>query len=74
MNKSILVGLVAIGLVGCSGGDVNDQPTDAVTAEAPVAEVAAPAEAPVVEEAPAADAEVVQPSASEPAAEPVVVQ
>ena len=48
MNKSILVGIVALGLAAC-GGNVEDQPTDAVTAEAPAVEV--------VEEVPA-DAEV----------------
>jgi hypothetical protein len=63
MNKSIIVGLVALGLAAC-GGAVEDQPTDAVTAEAPAAEVVeeAPADAAVAEEAPApaaADGEVV---------------
>jgi ABC-type glycerol-3-phosphate transport system substrate-binding protein len=38
MNKSIIVGLVALGLTAC-GGAVEDQPTDAVTAEAPAVEV-----------------------------------
>lgn len=60
MNKSILVGLVALGLVACSGGDVNDQPTDAVTTEAPAAEAA-----PVAEEAAPADAAVVEAPAAE---------
>lgn len=55
MNKSILVGLVAVGLIGCSGGDVNDQPTDAVTAEETVVTEPEAAAA----EAPAADAGVV---------------
>lgn len=55
MNKSILVGLVAVGLVACSGGDVNDQPTDAVTAEETVVTEPEAAAA----EAPAADAGVV---------------
>jgi hypothetical protein len=41
MNKSIIVGLVALGLTAC-GGAVEDQPTDAVTAEAPADEAAAP--------------------------------
>lgn len=48
MNKSIVVGIVALGLAACSGG-VEDQPTDAVTAEAPAAE----ATTEVVEVAPA---------------------
>ena len=56
MNKSIIVGLVALGLAACAD-KVEDQPTDAVTAEAPAADAAAPAEAPadaaVVEAAPA---------------------
>jgi hypothetical protein len=62
MNKSIIVGLVALGLTACSGA-VEDQPTDAVTAEAPAEEVAAPAEAPAAEvavEAAPADAAVVE--------------
>lgn len=46
MNKSIVVGIVALGLAAC-GGNVEDQPTDAVTAEAPAVEV--------VEEVPAAE-------------------
>jgi hypothetical protein len=56
MNKSIIVGLVALGLTAC-GGAVEDQPTDAVTAEAPAAEVSEPEAA--AAEAPAADAGVV---------------
>lgn len=53
MNKSIIVGVLALGLAAC-GGNVEDQPTDAVTAEAPAAEVAveetaAPAEETAVE-------------------------
>ena len=44
MKKSILVGIVALGLTACAE-KVEDQPTDAVTAEAPAAE-ASPAEAP----------------------------
>jgi len=50
MTKSILVGLVALGLVGCGAKE------EAAVEAAPAAEVAA--EAPVAEEAPAADAAV----------------
>ena len=59
MSKLILVGLVACGAK-----------EEAAVEAAPAAEVAAPAE----EAAPAADAVVAEPSASEPAAEPVVTQ
>lgn len=60
MKKSILIGLIALGLVACSDNDnVNDQPTDAVTVDAPAVEeapaVEASAEVEVVEEAPAAE-------------------
>lgn len=61
MKKSILVGIVALGLTACAE-KVEDQPTDAVTAEAPAAE-AAPAEAPAADaavEAAPADAVVVE--------------
>ena len=58
MNKSIVIGLVALGLAACSG-EVADQPTDAVTTEAP-AEAA-----PVAEEAASADAVVVEAPAAE---------
>jgi len=70
MNKSIIVGLVALGLAACSGA-VEDQPTDAVTAEAPAADAAAPveaapaADAAAVEAAPAADAAVVEAPAAQ---------
>jgi hypothetical protein len=40
MNKSIIVGLIALGLVACTDdGVVEDQPTDAVTVETPAADV-----------------------------------
>lgn len=70
MNKSIIVGLVALGLAAC-GGAVEDQPTDAVTAEAPAVEVVED----VASEEVSADAQVVvgEPSSSDPAKEPTVV-
>jgi uncharacterized lipoprotein YajG len=54
MSKSILVGLVALGLVACGAKE------EAAVEAAPAAEAAAPAEAPaadaaVVEETPAAE-------------------
>jgi uncharacterized lipoprotein YajG len=60
MTKSILVGLVALGLVACGAKE------EAAVEAAPAAEVAAPAEAPAVEAAPAAE---VAPVAEAPAAE-----
>ena len=54
MTKSILVGLIALGLVACGAKE------EVAVEAAPAAEVAAPAEAPAadaaVEAAPAADA------------------
>ena len=49
MKNVILVGLVAVGLVGCGAKE------EAAVEAAPAAEVAAPAEAPAVEAAPAAE-------------------
>jgi uncharacterized protein YcfL len=61
MKKSILVGLVALGLVACGAKE------EVAVEAAPAAEVAAPAEAPAaevaVEAAPATDAAVEAPAA-----------
>jgi len=64
MSKSILVGLIALGLVAC-GGEA-PAPAEAPAAEA-TAEVveAAPADAAAVEAAPAADAVVVEAPAAQ---------
>ena len=58
MKKSILVGLVALGLVACGGAPEAEVAADKAAEDSAVAapaEEAAPADAAVVEEAPAAE-------------------